>query len=85
MSLAKRGGIWWIDVVSPNGQRIRRSTGTSVKALAQEYHDRTKAELWRIAKLGEKPSSLLKCAALSSRSHSNSLAGDVPRFVELKL
>lgn len=55
MSLRKRGGIWWIDVVAPNGERIRRSTGTPEKALVQEHHDRLKAELWRLAKLGEKP------------------------------
>jgi integrase len=55
MSLRKRGGIWWIDVIAPNGERVRRSTGTPDKALAQEYHDRLKAELWRLAKLGEKP------------------------------
>jgi site-specific recombinase XerD len=55
MSLRKRGGCWWIDVVAPNGERIRRTTGTANKALAQEFHDRFKSELWRIAKLGEKP------------------------------
>jgi integrase len=42
-------------VRSPNGERVRRSSGTSEKALAQEFHDRLKAELWRIAKLGERP------------------------------
>lgn len=55
MSLCKRGGSWWIDVAAPNGERIRQSSGTPNKALAQEYHDRLKAELWRLAKLGEKP------------------------------
>ena len=55
MSLRKRGGIWWIDVGAPNGERIRRTTGTANKALAQEFHDRLKSELWRIAQLGEKP------------------------------
>lgn len=55
MSLRKRGGTWWIDVIAPNGERIRRTAGTANKALAQEFHDRTKAELWRITKLGEKP------------------------------
>lgn len=55
MSLRKRGGIWWIDVVSPIGERIRRSTGTADKSLAQEFHDKLKAELWRVAKLGERP------------------------------
>ncbi|MBL8445822.1 MAG: tyrosine-type recombinase/integrase [Zoogloeaceae bacterium] len=55
MPLYKRGSTWWIDVVSPSGERIRRSTGTSSKALAQEHHDKLKAELWRIGKLGEEP------------------------------
>ena len=55
MSLRKRGGVWWIDVVAPNGERVRRTAGTANKAQAQEFHDRLKSELWRIAKLGEKP------------------------------
>src|SRR5882724_4868722 len=55
MSLSRRGSVWWIDFVGPHGQRIRRSTGTSEKALAQEYHDRVKGELWRTSRLGERP------------------------------
>ena len=55
MSLCKRGGVWWASFVAPNGERVRRSTGTANKAQAQEYHDRLKSELWRIVKLGEKP------------------------------
>jgi hypothetical protein len=55
MALRKRGAVWWIDVVSPSGERIRRSAGTAVKTLAQELHDRIKAELWRVDKLGAKP------------------------------
>ena len=55
MSLIKRGKVWWIDVIAPNGERIRRSTGTEEEILAQEYHDRFKVELWQIARLGVKP------------------------------
>ena len=55
MSLFKRGEVWWFDVLSPNGERIRRSTGTKEEILAQEYHDRFKVELWQIARLGVKP------------------------------
>ena len=55
MSLRKRGGIWWIDVRARDGERIRRTTGTANKALAQEAHDRFKSELWRIGHLGDKP------------------------------
>ena len=55
MPLYKRGSTWWVDIVVPDGERIRRSTGTESKTLAQEFHDKLKAELWRISKLGEKP------------------------------
>lgn len=55
MPLYKRGSTWWVDIVVPDGERIRRSTGTESKTLAQEFHDRLKAEVWRISKLGEKP------------------------------
>lgn len=55
MSLRKRGGIWWIDFVTPSGRRVRRSTGTADKSLAQELHDQLKAESWRIDRLGERP------------------------------
>lgn len=55
MPLNKRGKVWHVDVVVPNGERIRRSAGTGNKALAQEFHDKLKAELWRTSKLGERP------------------------------
>lgn len=55
MSLRKRGAVWWIDIRAPNGERIRRSAGTDSKTLAQELHDKLKAELWRTQKLGVKP------------------------------
>ena len=55
MPLYKRGSTWWVDIVVPNGERIRRSTGAESKTLAQEFHDKLKAEVWRISKLGEKP------------------------------
>ena len=54
MALCRRGEIWWIDFVTSNGQRVRRSTGTEDRTLAQELHDKLKAESWRIAKLGER-------------------------------
>ena len=55
MPLYKRGSTWWVDIVVPDGERIRRSTGIDSKTLAQEFHDKLKAEAWRISKLGEKP------------------------------
>ncbi len=53
MALYKRKETWWISI-SHNGQRILRSTGTTNKVEAQEYHDKLKAELWRLTKLDNK-------------------------------
>jgi len=56
MSIYKQEGsdIWFVDF-SIRGTRYRRSTGTTSKQAAQQYHDTLKADLWRQAKLGEKP------------------------------
>jgi len=54
MSLYKRGGTWWLEFIGPNGRRVRESTGTEDKVLAQEYHDHRKVELWRVYRLGER-------------------------------
>jgi len=48
-------GIWWIDLRTPGGKRVRRSAKTRDKKAAQEYHDRLKADLWREDRLGEVP------------------------------
>ena len=83
MSLCKRGGAWWIDVFAPNGERIRRSTGTSNKAQAQEFHDRFKSELWRVGKLGDKPRHLWNEAVvrwLKEQSHKATAKEDVSKL-----
>ncbi len=83
MSLRKRGGIWWIDVVAPNGERIRRTAGTANKALAQEFHDRLKSELWRIANLGERPRRTWNEAVvrwLKEQSHKATAKEDVSKL-----
>lgn len=54
MALYKRGKTWWISFTH-NGQRIQRSTGTTNKVAAREYHDKAKAELWRVTRLESKP------------------------------
>lgn len=83
MSLRKRGTTWWIDVVAPDGERIRRSTGTSDKALAQQHHDQLKADLWRIAKLGERPRVTWQKAVerwLFEKSHKATAKEDVAKL-----
>lgn len=55
MSLYKRGGIWWIRFTTPDGRELRETAATTDRRQAQELHDTRKAELWRQAKLGERP------------------------------
>lgn len=55
MALYRRRKLWWICFQTPSGERIRRSTGTEDKTQAEEYHDKLKAELWRVHWLGERP------------------------------
>jgi integrase len=79
MSLRRRGGQWWIDFVTPSGGRVRHSTGTANRVLAQEYHDRLKAESWRIDKLGERPHRLWNDAVvrwLKEASHKVTISQD---------
>lgn len=56
MSLYRRkdSSVWWLKL-AVNGRMVQRSTGTSDKAKAQEYHDRLKSEMWEQARLGVKP------------------------------
>ena len=83
MSLRKRGGIWWVDIRAPNGERIRRTTETASKALAVEFHDRVKSELWRVSKLSDKPQHLWNDAAvrwLKEQSHKATAGEDVTKL-----
>ena len=56
MSLFKRkdSSFWWVKITL-DGRKIQRSTGTEDKALAQEFHDRLKAQMWEQHRLGVKP------------------------------
>ena len=55
MSIYKRGNTWWIRFTTPRGELVRQSAQTEDKQAAREYHDKLKAESWRVAKLGQKP------------------------------
>jgi len=83
MSLYKRGEVWWIRFTAPNGRRIRRTTGTEDREAAREYHDRLKAELWRVNKLGERPEYRWNDAVvkwLKEKSHKASIDKDIEIF-----
>lgn len=64
MSIKKRGDVWHIDIVAPGGKRIRRSTSTTDKKQALEYHDRLKSELWEMSRLNKKPERFLEDAVI---------------------
>ena len=55
MALYRSGTTWWVRFTTPDGKRVRESARTEDKVAAQEYHDRLKAEYWRVKKLGDKP------------------------------
>ncbi len=83
MAIFKRGKTWWVDFASPNGQRIRRSTRTQDKKQAREYHDKLKAKLWRIEKLGERPDRSWQEAAVrwvSQSSHKADCHKDISKI-----
>jgi len=56
MSLYKRkdSKVWWVKITI-NGRIVQKSTGTTDKHQAQEFHDRLKTECWDQLKLGNKP------------------------------
>ena len=57
MSLYKRPNsrCWWAKIKLPDGGRVRRSSGTANRKEAQEWLDRLRADLWRVHRLGERP------------------------------
>lgn len=78
MALYKRKGVWWLDITH-QGQRLRRSTGSVVKAEAQHFHDQYKANLWKVTHLDEKPAKLWVDAVmrwLEESQHKRSLVTD---------
>jgi integrase len=78
MALYKRGKFWWINI-NHRGKRIQQTTGTEDKIAAQQYHDKFKAELWKVCKLQEKPKKAWKEAVVrwfSEMQHKRSLYDD---------
>ena len=65
MSLYKRkdSPYWWIKL-SHDGCSIQKSTGTPDRLKAREYHDKLKAQLWDVSRLGVKPSHVWEDAVL---------------------
>jgi len=74
----------YIDITIPGCERLRESTGVKstdedAKRLAQEYHDQRRVELWRQAKLGDKPRRTWNEAVLKwleEKSHKKTIEND---------
>lgn len=64
MAIFRRGQLWWVDLTLQSGERIRQSTKTTDKALAQQFNDKLKADSWRVDFLHEKPNYTWDDAAL---------------------
>lgn len=83
MGVFKRGDVWWIDFTTPNGRRVRESSGTRDRQQAQELHDRLKVRCWEEQRLGVKPDRSWKEAAvrwLKETSHKRSHDKDVAKL-----
>jgi integrase len=83
MALFNRAGTYYVKLTAPDGTRIRRSTGTSDRRKAEEYHDKLKAELWDLARLKVKPKRTWDEAALrwlKEKAHKRSYRDDVGRI-----
>ncbi len=83
MALWKRAGIYYVKLSRPDGTLLRRSTGTTDRKKAEEYHDRLKVELWDLARLKRKPKRSWDEAALrwlKEKAHKKSYRDDVSRI-----
>lgn len=83
MALWKRAGIYYVKLTAPDGTLLRRTTGTTDRTKAEEYHDKLKAELWDLARLKLKPRRSWDEAALrwlKEMAHKKSYRDDVSRI-----
>lgn len=83
MSLFRRGEIWYASYSLPGGKRIKESLGTTDKRQAQELHDKRKAELWRVDRLGDFPDVTFEEACLrwlEEKADKKSLDSDKSRM-----
>lgn len=85
MSLYKRkdSSYWWVKITIPSKPPVQRSTGARDKVAAQEFHDRLAAELWRVSRLGDRPTYLWEDAVLrflTETQHKRDHEGDKKRL-----
>lgn len=82
-----KNGTWYIDICTERGKRIRRSTRTTDKKLAEELHDKVKHELWRQEFLGDKKVYYWDEACsrwIKEMEHKKTLHDDITKIKKLK-
>jgi integrase len=73
-------GVLWVRFTAPDGREVRRSTGTIDKHLATEWASKLHANIYRVARLGEKPRRQWQEAVtawLADHQHKRSLGKDL--------
>lgn len=83
MSIVKREKIWYVRFTAPDGNRVFVSARTQDRTQAQEYHDRLKAEHWRVQQVGARPRYTWDEAVIrwvNESGHKRSLNGDRSNF-----
>ena len=58
MPIYLRNGVYYVDIRTESGRRIRQSVGTKNKKEAQKLHDKLTYELWQNEHFDEKPKRL---------------------------
>ncbi|MBX3646211.1 MAG: site-specific integrase [Rhodocyclaceae bacterium] len=86
MSLYKRkdSPYWWVKISLEDREPVQRSTGTSDRRKAHEFHDKLKAQLWDEQRLGVKPCHSWKEAVVRWVSESKHKANHWQDLVYLK-
>lgn len=83
----QRNGVWYMDIRTPSGKRIRRSLGTQDKQKAQELRAKLEHEFWQQSRLGIKPKKLWDEAALKwlqeKENDKKSIQDDISRLRNL--
>ncbi len=85
MSIYKRDDSpnYWVNISIPGRRPVQKSTRTANRKLAQEFHDKLKALLWRQAMLGERRTYLWEEAVLrylNETTHKRDHEGDKARL-----
>ncbi len=82
----RKNGVWYVDITTQSGQRIRQTTGTKNEQEAQRLYHKLKYELWSARHFDEKPDKLWQEAALrwiDEMQAKKSIANDLCRLRQL--